>query len=97
MAFFRKGEELEATGFETLPYDDPTLMPPKLGFSGFDKIPRKRAPLVIALVLIAVAALSVFVWLRSADVATSVRDKASGEWVRLKTFVAKQSTPSSPR
>ena len=60
LAFFRKGDELEATRFETLPHDDPTLVPPKLGFSGFDKIPRNRAPLVIAVVLIAVAALGVF-------------------------------------
>ncbi len=59
MAFFRKGDELEATGYKTLPYDDPTLMPPKLGFRGFDKIPRKRAPLVITVVLIALAALGV--------------------------------------
>ena len=101
MAFFRKGDELEATGFKTLPYDDPTLVPPKLGFRGFDKIPRKRAPLVITVLLIAVAALGVFVWRavrsnpdQTAGVATSVRSKASAEWVRLKTFVgARQSTP----
>ena len=31
MTFFRKGEELEATGYKTLPYDDPMLLPPKLG------------------------------------------------------------------
>jgi hypothetical protein len=101
MTFFRKGDELEATGFETLPYDDPTLVPPKLGFRGFDRIPRHRAPLVITVLLIAVAASSVF-GLRSirkipdqtAGVATSVRSKASGEWVRLKTFVeARQSAP----
>ena len=60
MAFFRKGDELEATGFETLPHDDPTLVPPKLGFRGFDKIPRRRAPLVITVLLIGVAALGVF-------------------------------------
>jgi len=101
LAFFRKGDELEATRFETLPHDDPTLVPPKLGFSGFDKIPRKRAPLVITVVLIAVAALGVFGWRsvrnvpdQTDGVATSVRSKASGVWVRLKTFVgARQSTP----
>jgi|SRR6187402_878117 len=84
MTFFRKGEELEATGYETLPYDDPTLVPPKLGFSDVDKVPRNRAPLVItviAVVLIAVAALSVF-------------GPRSGDWARLKAFVeARQSTP----
>ena len=84
MAFFRKGDELEATGFETLPHDDPTLVPPKLGFRGFDKIPRRRAPLVITVLLIGVAAVGVF---GRGGVATSVRSKVSAEWVRLKAFV----------
>ena len=105
MAFFRKGDELEATGFQTLPYDDPMLVPPKLEFRGFDRIPRKRAPLVITVLLIAVAVLGGFAWRsvrndpdQTASVATSVRNKASGEWVRLKTFVGtRQSTPQSPR
>ena len=91
MAFFRKGDELEATGFENLPHDDPTLVPPKLGFRGFDKIPRRRAPLVITVLLIGVAALVLF---GRGGFATSVRSKASAEWVRLKAFVeARQSTP----
>jgi hypothetical protein len=101
MTFFRKGEELEATGYATLPHDDPSLVPPKLGFRGFDKIPRNRAPLVVTVLLIGAAAVGVFGWRsvrnlpdRTAGVATSVRSKASGEWVRLKTFVgARQSTP----
>ncbi len=101
MAFFRKGEELEATGYQTLPYDDPTLVAPKLGFSGFDKIPRRRSPLLITVLLIAVAALGVFAWRavrdnpdQTAGVVTSVRSKASGDWARLKTFVgARQSAP----
>ena len=105
MAFFRKGDELEATGFQTLPHDDPTLVPPKLGFRGFDKVPRNRAPLVITVLLIAVAALGVFAWRavrsnpdQTAGVAASVRSKVSGEWVRLKTFVgSRQSTPLSRR
>jgi hypothetical protein len=62
MAFFRKGEELEATEYENLPYNDPTLVPPKLGFRDFDRVPRNRAPVVATVVLIAVAALSVFAW-----------------------------------
>jgi hypothetical protein len=83
MAFFRKGDELEATNFETLPHDDPTLMPPKLSVRNFDKIPRNRAPVVITVLLIVAAAVSVL---------------GSGEWVRLKTFVgARPSTPSTPR
>jgi hypothetical protein len=101
MTFFRKGDELEATGFQTLPYDDPMFVPAKVGFRGFDKIPRKRAPLVITVLLIAVAGLGVFGWRsvrnnpdQTAGVATSVRSKASGEWRRLKTFVgARQSAP----
>lgn len=74
MTFFRKGEELEATGYKTLPYDDPMLVPPKLGFRDVDKVPRNRAPFVIAVLLIAVAALIVF-------------GRHSDEWVRLKAFV----------
>jgi hypothetical protein len=101
MAFFRKGDELEATGFETLPYDDPMLVPPKLGFRGFDKVPRRRAPLVITVLVIVVAGLGLF-GLRSAPnvtgetagVATSVSNTASAAWARLKAFVrARQSTP----
>ena len=101
LTFFRKGDELESTGFKALPYDDPTLVPPKLEFSGFDKIPRKRAPLVITVLLIAVAAVGVFAWRavrrnpdQTAGVAASVRSQASADWVRLKTFVkARQSPP----
>src|SRR5688572_32561637 len=62
MAFFRKGDELEATGYKALPYDDPSLVPPKLGFRSFDKVPHNRAPLVITVLLIAVAAVGVFGW-----------------------------------
>ena len=62
MSFFRKGEELEATEYENLPHDDPTLVPPKLGFRNFDSVPRNRAPLVITVALIGVAALSVLGW-----------------------------------
>ena len=81
LTFFRKGEELEATGYKALPYDDPTLVPPKLGFRDVDKVPRNRAPLVIAVVLIAVALLGVF-------------GRHSSEWGRLKAFVeARLSTP----
>src|SRR6478735_1674584 len=62
MAFFRKGEELEATEYENLPYNDPMLVPPKLGFRSLDSVPRNHAPLVLAVVLIAGAALGVFGW-----------------------------------
>jgi len=101
MTFFRKGEELEATQFETVPHDDPMLVPPKLGFRGFDRVPRNYGPLVITLLLVAVAAVAVFGWrsgrnlpAETARAATSVRSKASGEWGRLKTFVGSgQSAP----
>ena len=94
-AFFRRGDELEAAGFENLPHDDPTLVPPKLGFRSFDRVPRNRAPMLIAFLVLATAAVFAFGWLSvrdvphgSARVATSLRARASGEWVRLKAFVA---------
>jgi hypothetical protein len=97
MAFFRRGEELEATGFETLPYDDPMLVPPKLGVRRFDKIPRNHAPLVIIALLIVVAALIVFGRRsifhspdQTAGVGTSAHSKASG----LETSV--ETSPSTP-
>ena len=87
-AFFRKGEELEATGFESLPHDDPTLVPPKLGFRSFDRVPRNRAPMLIAFLLLATAAVVAFGWLAARDlphgtarIAASLRAKASREWV----------------
>jgi hypothetical protein len=94
-AFFRRGEELEATGFENLPHDDPTLVPPKLGFRSFDRVPRNRAPMLIAFFLVATAAVLAFGWLAARDLphgtaraATSVRAKASSELLRFKEFVA---------
>ena len=63
MAFFRKGEELEATQYENLPYDDPSLVPPVLGFRDFDRVPRNYKPLAIAVVLIVVGVLGVLGWL----------------------------------
>jgi hypothetical protein len=94
-AFFRRGDELEAAGYENLPHDDPTLVPPKLGFHSFDRVPRNRAPMLIAFLVLATAAVFVFGWLSAHDVphgtarvATSIRDKASSEWVRLKALAA---------
>ena len=97
-AFFRRGEELEATGFENLPHDDPTLVPAKLGFRSFDRIPRHRAPMLIALLLLMTAAVLAFGWLAARDlphgtarVANSIRVRASSEWARLQASV-----PSRP-
>jgi hypothetical protein len=79
MAFFRKGEELEATGYETLPYNDPTLVPPKPGFRDFDRVPRNRAPLVITAVLIATAVLGLVGWRAVLDTpAATDRGAATG-------------------
>ena len=83
-SFFRKGEELEATEYENLPHDDPTLVPPKLGFRNFDRVPRNHAPLVITVVLIALAALAMLGW-------RSVR-KVPGE-----TFVGSGRPATEPR
>jgi hypothetical protein len=83
MAFFRRGEELEATNFEALPHDDPMLVPPKLGVRNFDKIPRNRAPVVITVLLIVAAAVAVL---------------GLGQRGRLKTSVgARPSIASTPR
>jgi hypothetical protein len=98
-AFFRRGEELEATGFENLPHDDPTLVPPKLGFRSFDRVPRNRAPMFIAFLLLAIVAVMAFGWLSARDlphgsarIATSIRAAASSEWVRLKEFTGLRAT-----
>ncbi len=93
-AFFRKGDQLEATGFQNLPHDDPTLVPPKLGFRGFDKVPRNRSPRLIASLLVATATVAAVRWCSAHDVphgtaqvASSIESKASREWVRLKAMV----------
>jgi hypothetical protein len=98
-AFFRRGEELEATGFENLPHDDPTLVPPKLGFRSFDRVPRNRAPMFIAFLLLAIVAVMAFGWLSARDlphgsarIATSIRAAASSKWVRLKEFTGLRAT-----
>jgi hypothetical protein len=99
-AFFRRGEELEATGFENLPHDDPTLVPPKLGFRSFDRVPRNRAPMVIAFLLLATAVVVALGWLSARDlphgtarIATSIRAKASSEWLGLKALVGSRRGP----
>jgi hypothetical protein len=90
LAFFRKGEDLEATEFENLPHDDPALVPPKLGFRSFDRVPRKRAPLLLALLVVASTAVSVFDWpwvrAQGARAEAVLRTTASAGWLRLKDF-----------
>ena len=100
VAFFRRGEELEATGYENLPPDDPTLVPPKLGFRNFDRVPRNRVPLLLASLFFLAAAVTVLGWRsvrrlpgQAVQAATSLRDPASSEWGRLKTAV--RATPGA--
>ncbi len=94
LAFFRRGEELEATDFENLPHDDPALVPPKLGFRNFDRVPRRRAPLVIAFLLLIATGLCLLgrnrapeVRAETAQLASALGAKLSGGWVHLKQFV----------
>ena len=93
-AFFRRGEELVETEFENVPHDDPMLVPTKLGFRSFERIPRHRGR--IALMLLLLAAVAVVVLDRQ-----SLRDlpeqtgravrwlaaEASQLWARLKELV----------
>lgn len=93
-AFFRKGEELEATGFENVPPDDPTLVPPKLGFRSFDRVPRRWTPILLAVFSLAAVTLGVIEWRsireapgRPGRVGDAVRATATSDWDRLKSFV----------
>ena len=58
-AFFRRGDELVETDFENVPHDDPMLVPPKLGFRSFERIPHHRARIVLTFFLLAAAAVIV--------------------------------------
>jgi hypothetical protein len=95
MAFFRKGEELEATDFENLPHDDPALVPPKLGFRNFDRVPRRRTPLVLAFLLLIATGVTAFgrdhfpeARAEAAQAATVVGAKAATGWAYVKQLVA---------
>jgi len=94
LAFFRKGDELEATEFENLPHDDPALVPPKLGFRNFDRVQRRWAPLMILLLVIVAAGLTLFerdrapeVRGETARVTAAVGSKLSDGWARVKELV----------
>ncbi len=95
LAFFRRGEDLEATEFENLPHDDPALVPPKLGFRNFDRVPRRYGPLALVFFIALVAGAGVYAWhhapdlrAQTAQVATALRATLSDGWVHLKHFVA---------
>jgi len=103
-AFFRKGEELEATGFENVPPDDPTLVPPKLGFRSFDRVPRRWTPILLAVLSIAAVTLGVFEWhsireapVRPGGVGDAVRATATDDWDRLKSFVRARAAHGADR
>ncbi len=94
LAFFRKGDDLEAAGFENLAHDDPTLTPPKLPFRNFERVPRHRAPFVIAFLVVVAIGLSVFASLRAPEVrgetaraVAALGSKVSSGWVHLKQLV----------
>jgi hypothetical protein len=62
-SFFARGEEQEATEYENLPIDDPTLTPPPLEFDSFDKIPRRRGSwFAIAVSMLVLVALGFVTW-----------------------------------
>jgi hypothetical protein len=92
MAFFRKGEDLEATEFANLPHDDPALVPPKLGFRSFDRVPRRWAPSLLVLLVVVSATVSVLDWPwvrgQGARAGVVLRTAASAGWHRLKDVVA---------
>jgi hypothetical protein len=94
LAFFRKGDDLEAAGFENLPHDDPSLKPPKLPFRNFEKVPRHRSRFVIAF-LVVVVAIGLFAYRRvpevrsqTARVVAALGAELSNGWVYLKERVA---------
>jgi hypothetical protein len=93
-AFFRRGDELAETDWENVPHDDPMLVPPKLGFRSFDRIPRHRWRIVLALLLIAAGALIVLdrnslrdLPVQAWSVAQWLGAEAAEIWGRLKAFV----------
>jgi hypothetical protein len=93
LAFFRRGDELEATEFENLPHDDPALVPPKLGFRNFERVPRRWAPLLFVFLVVA-AGLGAFAYHRvpevrnqTARVGAALGATLSDGWVHLKELV----------
>ena len=103
LAFFRKGDDLEATEFENLAYDDPALVPPKLGFRNFDRIPRRRWPLLLAFLVVVMTGLGVFGWHpvpevrgEAARLATALGAKLSSGWGHLRGIVSPHPAPPAP-
>ena len=97
LAFFRKGDDLEATGFENLPHDDPALVPPKLGFRNFDRVPRRYAPVLTLFLLVLATGLIVLGRHRMPEVrgkadqaVSALATTLSDGWVRVKEMI----TPS---
>ncbi len=59
--FFLKGEEQEANGYENVVLEEP-VSAPDLKFASFDKIPRRRRPLIVVAVFFSFFALGAVAW-----------------------------------
>jgi hypothetical protein len=59
--FFLKGEEQEANGYENVVLEEP-VSAPDLKFDSFDKIPRRRRPLIALAVFFSFFALGAVAW-----------------------------------
>jgi hypothetical protein len=60
--FFREGDEQEASGYENVVLDEETAPSADLEFDSFDKVPRKRRPLIAVAVAFSCVALGAVVW-----------------------------------
>jgi hypothetical protein len=93
-AFFSRGDELVDTDWENLPHDDPMLVPAKLGFRSFNRIPHHRGRIFVMLLMIGAVALLVvdrhhLRELPDQTVAAAqwVADEALQLWARAKELV----------
>lgn len=60
--FFQEGEEQEANGFKNVALVDDVVDPRALEFDSFDKVPRKRRPLIAIAAISSAVALGVTSW-----------------------------------
>ncbi len=89
--FFLEGEAHEANNYEDVILDVDDAEPPKVEFKSFDKIPRKRSPILVLFMLAFVGGVGVLGW-RSAGV---VRESS---WVKVATqaMVRPEAQPTEP-
>jgi hypothetical protein len=92
-AFFRRGDELEETDWENLAHDDAMLVPAKLGFRNFERIPRHYGRIFLMALLL--GAISLVVVDRhhlrelpdqTVTAARWVADQSLQLWARLKAL-----------